>query len=126
MFIGHNKKVEHNSEKDSCQSHFGKKKVRKIERLIDPDLAWFHLRCEREPQASVIKPGLIMDHTGSYLSKALLPSPIFSFLTAGPKNLNLARARCRKLDSAFYSWIGNTGLNVFKVKINSLLPLNLF
>lgn len=72
------------------------------------------------------KPGLIMDSAVSYPPKAMLPSPFFSFLTAGPKSLNLARARCRKLDSAFYSWIGNTGLNVFKVKINSSLPLNLF
>lgn len=67
-----------------------------------------------------------MDSAMPYPSKEKVPSPSFSLLTAGPKSLNLARARCRKPDSAFYSWIGNTGLNVFKVKINSSLPLNLF
>lgn len=67
-----------------------------------------------------------MDSVTPSPSKAMFPSPFSSFLTAGPKDLNLVRARCRKLDSAFYSWIGNTGLNVFKVKINSSLPLNLF
>lgn len=40
-----------------------------------------------------------------------------SFLAAGWEELNLAGLRCRKPDSTVYGWIGNTGLNVFEVKI---------
>lgn len=40
-----------------------------------------------------------------------------SFLAAGSGELNLAGLRCRKPDSTLGSWIGNTGLNVFEVKI---------
>lgn len=98
----------------------------KITRVMSSGAAWFCRGREWDTEQGGNQPGLIMGSAAPYPSKAMFPSPFFSFLTAGLKDLNLARARCRKLDSAFCSWIGNTGLNVFKVKINSSLPLNLF
>lgn len=70
----------------------------------------------------VHKAGRAVDSKCFIHSKHSFPS----FLAAGWEELNLAGLRCRKPDSTVYGWIGNTGLNVFEVKIKPWLPLGLF